>query len=102
LDVSEIDAATPVGGPQKTIAYASNRTGNYDIYLLDVATGRSRRITREKASDNSPAWSPDGTKLAFSSRLGGVVGIFIMNADGTGVTRMTRSPDQDSAPSWQP
>ena len=48
-----------------------------------------------------PAWSPDGTKLAYSSKIGGTGGIFIVNADGTGTTRVT-SDTNDGEPTWSP
>jgi hypothetical protein len=48
-----------------------------------------------------PAWSPDGTKIAYSSKEGGTGGIFIVNADGTGTTRVTSDP-ADGEPAWSP
>jgi hypothetical protein len=48
-----------------------------------------------------PAWSPDGTKLAYVSRIGGTGGIFIVRADGTGTTRVT-SDTTDGEPTWSP
>jgi WD40-like Beta Propeller Repeat len=48
-----------------------------------------------------PAWSPDGTKLAYSSKIGGTGGIFVVHADGTGVTRVTNDP-ADGEPVWSP
>lgn len=48
-----------------------------------------------------PAWSADGTKLAYSSTIGGTGGIFIVNADGTGTRRVT-SDVTDGEPTWSP
>jgi Tol biopolymer transport system component len=48
----------------------------------------------------SPAWSPDGTKIAFDSNRGGNFEIYIMYADGTGVARLTNDPANDFAPTW--
>src|SRR5688572_22284993 len=40
------------------------------IWLVDVATGTTRRLTNSDASDTAPAWSHDGTRLAFVSKRG--------------------------------
>jgi hypothetical protein len=48
-----------------------------------------------------PGWSPDGTKLAYVSRIGGIGGIQIVNADGSGLTRVT-SDTTDGEPTWSP
>jgi hypothetical protein len=48
-----------------------------------------------------PAWSADGTKLAYSSKQGGTGGIYIVNADGSGVKRVT-SDVNDGEPTWSP
>jgi Tol biopolymer transport system component len=103
LDVSAVDdAATPVGGAQNMIAYASDRTGNFDIYLLDVVTGRTHRVTRERASDNSPAWSPDGTKIAFISQRDGPANLYVMTVASGDVTRLSVGGAWEGDPAWSP
>jgi len=64
------------------------------------AAGRGlTRLTHDGASEN-PAWSPDGSKIAFDSKRGGDRDIYVMNADGGGVTRLTRDPARDVEPAW--
>lgn len=53
-------------------------------------------------SDYSPAWSPDGTKVAFYSERDGNVDIYVMKADGSDVKRLTTDPDPDRDPAWSP
>ena len=50
----------------------------------------------------TPAWSPDGRKLAFVSRRDGNSEIYVINADGSGQENLTQHPARDSHPSWSP
>ena len=50
----------------------------------------------------APAWSADGSKIAFESNSDGDNEIYVMNADGTGRTQLTSNSSDDSAPTWSP
>jgi WD40 repeat protein len=54
------------------------------------------------ASDTAPDWSPDGARIAFSSREDDNYEIYVINADGTGRTRLTHTAGTNVAPSWSP
>ncbi len=47
------------------LAYESDQSGNWDIYLLDLSTGLRRNLTRSAWNERTPAWSPDGSQLLF-------------------------------------
>ncbi len=66
----------------KKIVYHSNRTGNYEIWLIDRETGAERRLTNHPAEDLGPDWSPDGREIVFLSNRGGQFELWVMNAEG--------------------
>ena len=100
----------PSWGPDgRTLAWASYTSQYPDIYL---ATLDGRPVTRpaqgtDSIHNQSPAISPDGTKIAFSSSRGGRAGyldIFVVNRDGTNLRNVTpNTPDSsEGAPTWSP
>jgi hypothetical protein len=80
------------------IAFSSDREGLYQIYVMNADGTGQTRLTNNAASDLYPAWSPDGTKIAFSRGFE----IYVMNADGTGPTRLTHNTAHDDLPAWSP
>ena len=80
------------------IAYTSDRSGNFDIWVQPVAGGDPVQVTRDPASDVQPDWSSDGTKLVFrSDRDGG--GLFVVPVLGGTERRLTVSGQY---PRWSP
>ena len=74
----------------------------HDIYgTRDDGTGLVN-LTDHPAADNQPAWSPDGSKLAFRSNRDGDPEIYVMAADGRGITRLTFHSGLDGEPAWSP
>ena len=70
------------------VAYASDRSGNFDIWVQPTTGGDAVQITRSLAQDTEPDWSPDGATIVFrSDRDGG--GLFIMPALGGSERRLT-------------
>ena len=76
-----------------------------DVYVFDLLTKELTRLTRDPRVGHYPAWSPDGTRIAF---LKGVVGIlekgdlWIIDADGTNLRQLTSHGECLSKPSWSP
>jgi dipeptidyl aminopeptidase/acylaminoacyl peptidase len=69
---------------------------------MDADGGGLRRITNDAALDGAPAWSPDGTRIAFHSGSEETSSIFVVNADGSGRRRVTRSFGSNISPIWAP
>ena len=88
------------------IVFSSNRDGNSQIYTMNADGSGQVRLTNNGANDDSPRWSPNGTKILFQSDRDnpstGYNDIYVMNSDGTGQTRLTTDPNDDSSASWSP
>lgn len=59
-------------------------------------------LTNNLANDDLPSWSPDGTKIAFTSNRDGPGDIYVMNADGSGTRRLTDTPAVETVAVWSP
>ncbi len=85
----------------KRIAFASNRDGNSEIYVMNADGSDAQRLTNHKAEDLFPAWSSEGNKIAFVSNRDGNYQIYVMDADGSTVRQLTRSKKLSCWwPSW--
>ena len=84
------------------VVFTSNRSGNYEIYVLDPQTGLTAQLTNDPGNDIEPAWSPDGQFIAFASDRDGDYELFIMREDGSDLRQLTRNNAMDRQPRWQP
>ena len=91
--------AEPTWSPDgRFIAYSTNTSGNFDIWVQPLGGGRAIQVTSDSAVDWQPAWSPDGNSLAFrSERDGG--GIFIVPALGGRERKLSAF---GYSPAWSP
>lgn len=85
-----------------TLSFASNRTGNFDIYLVDATGEHLRRLTTHPADERAPTWSPGGRFLAYVSNKDGNNEIYVMDIRKKSHQRLTAHPADEGAPTWSP
>jgi TolB protein len=98
IGINSSPAFSPDG---KSIAMTLSMHGNPEIYVLTLATGSLRRLTRNAGIDTEPTWSPSGRQIAFVSDRGGMPHVYIMDAEGTNVRQLT-SGGFHTQPRWSP
>jgi len=76
-------------------------SGQSDIYSVAIDGSKLLNLTNHPDEDWSPAWSPDGSLIAFQTDRDGNWEIYYMNADGSGQTNLTNDPADDEMPYWK-
>ena len=96
----------PVLSPDgKKLAYVSDRTGQPQVYLMDLSSKKVTRISRKGGYNTSPAWSPDSSMVAFTSqKRGSKSTIYRVRIDDNLGTQTRVSPENISSesPAWSP
>ena len=103
LTPGEGEASNPSWHPDgQLIAYAWTRgyaTGNFNIFVMDVATRSYSQLTHSEGRNENPCWAPDGRHLVFMSTRSGRKQIWSMLADGTQLRQLTTQGVNES-PVW--
>jgi TolB protein len=83
------------------IAFVSNRDGNDELYMMDYDGANQTRLTFNTVIDYSPAWSPDGTRIAYTSYQQLTAGLYILDVyEGKRAVASTRGGN--FSPCWSP
>jgi Tol biopolymer transport system component len=85
-----------------TLVYQRGEGDESEIWVMDLSTCKSRRLTDNDVLDEYPRWSPDGTEIAFYSDRDGTRQIYIMSADGEGARKLTGNFPMNEDPTWAP
>src|SRR5881396_1419520 len=108
---ARITAAAPGGKNAAADVYvvgeiivASSRTaGKFQLYAAERSNlAQLTKLTSDTSSASDPAFSPDGSRIAYVSQRDGNAEIYVMNADGTGAVRVTNDPQADGRPAFTP
>ena len=97
-------AAPAVSSSDGRIAFASDRDGNLEIYVMNPDGSNLTRLTYNAAEDNWPSFSADGTRIVFISLRDDPfhAEIYVINADGTNETRLTTTSTGEDTPAFSP
>jgi Tol biopolymer transport system component len=98
--VEPAEASFP-GNNGKIVYMSSSEGAYYDIFVMNVDGSEKSNLTNTSdAMEASPAWSPDGSRIAYS-RNGD---LWVMDADGSGQRRLTTTPapETEGHPAWSP
>jgi len=111
MDGADVDRLTPGNGEASNpswhpegqkIAFAWTQgyaTGNFNIFIMDVATRAYVQLTHGEGRNENPSWAPDGVHICFMSTRGGRKQIWSMLADGTQPQQLTTQGVNES-PVW--
>lgn len=98
------DVSPALSQDGRLLAYASRQNGYWDIYLLDLETGRQTRVTDTPEYEGSPTLSPDGNWIAYERYNGISLDIYIQSLTdpNSEVIQLTDDPGIDRSPAWSP
>ena len=99
----EVDPALSPDGQHVAFAWDPEGGTDWDIYVKQLASERPLRLTQDAAPDGSPAWSPDGSRIAFLRRTPEGCGLYVVPVLGgaerkLGTCRANNFPDL----AWSP
>jgi len=83
------------------LAFTSNQDGVYQLYVVDVATGKQTKLS-EIGDVLAFDWSPDDEQIVFNASPDKVFDIYVIRSDGTGLVNLTDRPAYDVGCDWSP
>jgi Tol biopolymer transport system component len=75
---------------------------NHDLWTMGADGTNQRDVTPDPYDDHEPNWSPDGTRIAFTTNPAGNSDVYTIKPDGSALRRLTDKPGIDSGANWSP
>ena len=100
VSTSRSEANPRISPDGKHIAFASNRSGFYEIWICDSDGGNARQLTALRSYTGTPRWSPDGTRIAFDTRVNANADIYLVEVSSGEVRPFTGGPSNNMLPNW--
>jgi len=89
-------------GSKIVMSYSDPDVGNSEIYILDLPTRATKRITNNSSIDVSGSFSPDGKKIVFNSDRTGRRHLYVIDINGKNLKRISRERGSYYTPVWSP
>ena len=97
------EAAYPrLSADGKRILYQTNERGNWQLRIMDIASGKQTNVLEDSFNNNFPDWSADNEWIAFVSDRDGNEEIYLMRTDGRELKRITNDEGRDIHPYYSP
>lgn len=101
MQEKQIDYHDPRWSPDgEKIVFYSNKSGNFDIYVMNSDGSDMKQLTFDDSYDGMPAWSSDGKRISFASKRGGDFDIYAMNSDGSGIKELIKTENFEGTHRW--
>jgi TolB protein len=98
LPNNPVPAGAAFPGDNGKIVFESDRFGDFEIFVMEPDGTVVTQLTSNAVNDVAPAWSADGTRIAWASSGN----ICVMDADGSNQTCLTGDPATEGDPAWSP
>ena len=82
------------------VSLAMSFDNQVDLYCIDLATNKLKRLTQDASVDSSPCWSPDDKQICYVSGMPGKPSLFIVSADGGRPRRIQIGGGECVSPDW--
>ncbi len=99
---NQIIESLDISADGEWLTYDSNLEGNQDIFVMPLAGGEPRRVTRDPGDDFMPDFSPDGREITFHSTRNPTRDIYVVDVDGSAELRLTNDEVHDMNPAFSP